>query len=328
MAQQFMGSFFMFFRSTQLTNFELIEKMEHRERKKGISKQQFWAAKTVVIALGASFVYLYYSRYFFDLQVLALLGLALVAFLPQKSMMTFFKDWWYFVAGVYIYAVVRGFIDDWTPWLYSDIAIRIEKGIFGVVPSEWLQQYIFDPAYIHFYDIVLFYFYLSFFIFPFLTAYILWLRNRYYYRVFVFGFLLLSFLGLLSYFFLPLVPPWLAGSQGKLLVSRTLEAVMGSIGFSRVDLRVMVDTFSPNMVAAFPSLHSAWSFYSALVLYFFYKKRALPFFLIPIGIWIAVVYFGEHYVIDVAAGIVFALISYWITIRVYARKKFGHCADL
>jgi membrane-associated phospholipid phosphatase len=61
-----------------------------------------------------------------------------------------------------------------------------------------------------------------------------------------------------------------------------------------------------------PSLHSAYP----LLAFLFVRKRwpRVSWFLLAwsAAIWFAVVYLGHHYVIDVVAGMAFAIGAYWI----------------
>jgi membrane-associated phospholipid phosphatase len=71
---------------------------------------------------------------------------------------------------------------------------------------------------------------------------------------------------------------------------------------------------SYNLVAAVPSLHAAWPIIGLLVI----RKHGLPKWLFgaqalqALGVAFAVVYAGEHYAVDVFAGVVYALVAWWI----------------
>ena len=72
------------------------------------------------------------------------------------------------------------------------------------------------------------------------------------------------------------------------------------------------DFLNPNPVAAMPSLHAAYPWLSFLALRKYSKKLGWFFLPYPILVWFSVVYLGEHYVIDVIAGVVYAQASFWI----------------
>jgi membrane-associated phospholipid phosphatase len=65
---------------------------------------------------------------------------------------------------------------------------------------------------------------------------------------------------------------------------------------------------SPNAVAAMPSLHAAYPFFFALIIRKIWGNKWFYLSLIyPVSIWVGIVYLGEHYVVDVLAGIVYAI---------------------
>jgi membrane-associated phospholipid phosphatase len=72
---------------------------------------------------------------------------------------------------------------------------------------------------------------------------------------------------------------------------------------------------NPNAVAAFPSLHAGYPFLSFLVLRRQFGRAgwlALPY---AAGVWWAIVFLGDHYVVDVIAGIAYAWAAYLVVPR-------------
>ena len=72
---------------------------------------------------------------------------------------------------------------------------------------------------------------------------------------------------------------------------------------------------NPNNTAAFPSLHAAFPFLSFLVLRRAFGRigwLAFAYFLLTS---FSIVYLGDHYVIDVLAGVAFAAASYAVVVR-------------
>ncbi|HUC35004.1 MAG TPA: phosphatase PAP2 family protein, partial [Gaiellaceae bacterium] len=69
-----------------------------------------------------------------------------------------------------------------------------------------------------------------------------------------------------------------------------------------------------NVTAAVPSLHAAWPLIGLLVI----RRYKLPGWLfwtqlaLTIGVCFAIVYTGEHYVVDIVAGFAFALAAWWL----------------
>ena len=77
------------------------------------------------------------------------------------------------------------------------------------------------------------------------------------------------------------------------------------------------------MAAAFPSIHAAFPLIGFLVI----RKYRLPAWLLyletvrVVGVWFMIVYTGEHYVVDVLAGIAYALAAWWLVQRLRDRNQ-------
>ena len=72
-----------------------------------------------------------------------------------------------------------------------------------------------------------------------------------------------------------------------------------------------VYSISSNDVAAFPSLHAAYPF-----LAFLFARRAFPragwlMLAYTACVWFAIVYLGEHWVVDIVGGVVYAFAAYF-----------------
>jgi membrane-associated phospholipid phosphatase len=65
-----------------------------------------------------------------------------------------------------------------------------------------------------------------------------------------------------------------------------------------------------NAIAAVPSLHFAVT--SSLTLFFWSRTRRWRWVLVayPVAMGLALVYLGEHYVFDLAVGMLYAIIAY------------------
>ena len=93
-------------------------------------------------------------------------------------------------------------------------------------------------------------------------------------------------------------------------------AVVGSVGLDGEQwYDVAFIALSANPVAAFPSLHSAFAFLSFLVLaraFGAWGRLGLAYFG---AVAFTIVYSGDHYVIDVVGGVVYASAAYWLMWR-------------
>lgn len=204
------------------------------------------------------------------------------------------------------------------PYLNSHVhyteMIRFDRWLFGgTVPTQSLQHWLFPVGQVHWYDFAFYLLYMLHFVVPIVLAVIIWRYQPKYYWRFVISLLVLSYLGFITYVLFPAAPPWLASEEGILQppiahISTSIWEALNVGSFS-----TFYKQLSPNLVAAVPSLHSAYPFLFALIIRkiwgntWFYVSM-----LYPITIWFAVVYLGEHYVFDVLAGIAYAALSYWL----------------
>jgi membrane-associated phospholipid phosphatase len=80
----------------------------------------------------------------------------------------------------------------------------------------------------------------------------------------------------------------------------------------------LYDRLPANQVAAVPSLHSAYPMLFALfVTGIFGIKKFWWVYVYPVSMWIGVVYMGEHYVIDVILGALYAVLAYTASVYGY-----------
>jgi hypothetical protein len=129
----------------------------------------------------------------------------------------------------------------------------------------------------------------------------------------------------LTYIALPSAPPWLAEQHGLVTgVHELLKTSLNAVGLH--DLAALKgDPRAYNVTAAFPSIHAAFPVVGFLVI----RKYRLPAWLLyletvrMVGIWFVIVYTGEHYVVDVAAGVLYAVVSWLIVQQLRGRARPG-----
>jgi membrane-associated phospholipid phosphatase len=147
---------------------------------------------------------------------------------------------------------------------------------------------------------------------PLLVAFYLWVKDRSHYWKFIIALLTLSFAGFITYLVFPAAPPWYASQRAGLIeVHKVVDYVVAQIGWGW-DFSRIYNNLNPNPVAAMPSLHAAYPTLAFLALFSFKKKIGLLFLPYPFLVWLSVVYLGEHYVIDVIAGIIYASGAYLV----------------
>jgi hypothetical protein len=117
-------------------------------------------------------------------------------------------------------------------------------------------------------------------------------------------------LGLIGYWAVPTAPPWYAAQQGLLEDGRTpeLRRMMVEYGesFWRSGWAPLYGVLGGNPLAAMPSLHFATSVTAAHVLAGTGRVAGAFGWSYALLLGVALVYLGEHYVIDLAAGLALA----------------------
>lgn len=244
--------------------------------------------------------------------ILAVLSVAI--WIPSARRVRYLKYGPLYVLGLYIYTVLRSFADDTGITPKASYVIDIEEKLFfGHVPTVWLQQHLFEPAQIGPLDWLTVQVHWSYFFVPHVAGALVWLFRRELFPRYVFLILGTFYVGLILYFLLPTVPPWMAADYGNLPgVSRVMDYVGGQVD-SGTYSRLYDALGVPNPVAAMPSLHMGVTF--ALYLFARQVSRRLSWLLLAYSALMAfsLVYMGEHYFIDTLVGMGCALLTY----RVY-----------
>jgi hypothetical protein len=122
--------------------------------------------------------------------------------------------------------------------------------------------------------------------------------------------------GVLFYWIVPTAPPWYAARHGEIVADPALRRLMVEHGqsFWRDRWQPLYSLFGGNPLAAMPSLHFATSVMAALVLSDAGPIQGAIGWTYALTLGFALVYLGEHYVIDLLAGLALTL-----TVRRLAR---------
>lgn len=240
----------------------------------------------------------------------------LFASLFVKRTRSFILDWTPFLFILLSYDFLRGFADNLGGRANFVDLINLEQGIFGMIPTIELQKLLYSgsPTFLDYLATI---FYFLHFALPLGFGFLLWLNNRGQFRHFVTGILLVSYAGWLTFLIYPSAPPWLASNEGYIpKVSKIIDSTLSAFP-DRWNLPSIYHNFNPNEVAAMPSLHAAYPFLVLLFAYQFFKYRGLFFLPYVLGVWFSLVYLGEHYIVDVIAGAIYALIAFLVAIKLH-----------
>jgi membrane-associated phospholipid phosphatase len=241
----------------------------------------------------------------------ALVGATTAVWAPELARPRARRWWFAYVAGIFVYTLLRSFADDTLIPIRTGYVITIDRDLFfGTDPVVWLQDRLFSPTSISPLDWAAVSVHWSFFFAPHLAAIgiFLWRRDLFpRYTVLVVG---TMYLGLVIFYLLPTAPPWLAAQHNALpQVFRVMDFVGG---------RVDADTYrtfyaslgEPNSVAAMPSIHMAVTFAMYLWARDHYPRFAPVLLVYSLVMGLALVYLAEHYILDLLAGVVCAVVCH------------------
>ena len=235
--------------------------------------------------------------------------------------MIFVKDWFPFLALLLGYEMLRGFADDKGLEVQVESLVNIERAVFGFIPTEKLQTLLYVPGQVNWYDWVVVIIYFLHFPLPLITAFFLWIKDKAQFHKFTISILVLSFAGFITFLILPAAPPWYAAERGFVDTEKIINIIISQIGWDW-NLSYYYNSLNPNPVAAMPSLHSAYPWLTFLALRNYSKKIGWIFLPYPLLVWFSVVYLGEHYVIDVIAGVAYAQMVFLVVYKFSKIKKF------
>lgn len=261
-----------------------------------------------------------------DLMAIIVSGLAISRIgRGWNSLLRVFLDWLPFTMVLVVYDISRG-LATWVsmPLHEADIA-NAEQWLFGgAIPTVWLQDHLYTPSTVHWYDALMTLVYTSHFLATPILAAVLWLRERRVWIGYITRVVALAFAGLTTYVLFPEAPPWLAARDGLIDPVSRLSA-RGWIWLHLGDVHRLLENAQrdgSNPVAAMPSLHTAFAALVALCLMRRFATRwRLLLLLYPLAMGFALVYLGEHYVLDIVAGIAYALAVDWAVSRWERRRQ-------
>jgi membrane-associated phospholipid phosphatase len=238
--------------------------------------------------------------------------LALVVAVVLGRARLFLRDWLPFVAIFLGWESMRGLADTLGATVHSADVVALERFFFaGAIPSEVLQAAFHTRGQVNALDLATSALYVAHFALPLVVAFIFWvLERRLFYR-YLLALMLMSFAAFICYVLIPVAPPRFAFAYGgpRLAVEDIARSTFTQLHFAPVTTW-LYGNISGNPVAAFPSLHSAYPLLAFLFARSRWPRASLILLAWAAAIWFSVVYLGHHYVIDVVAGIFFAIGAY------------------
>jgi hypothetical protein len=241
--------------------------------------------------------------------------LVLIAILMGRGW-TFVIDWAPFLLLILVYEGFRGIADDLNARVHVEALISADRWLTGgSVPTLTLQKHLYHVGHVTWYDWLAAALHVAHFVVPVALGFGIWLNNRALYWRYVVAVIGLFFAGFITYVAYPAAPPWLAFEMGFLPpIHRVLDSTLSSIATGN-GLTLAYHDFSPNPVAALPSLHAGVPMLVSFIVMSLWGRRALPVLLYPLLGGLAWIYLGEHYLVDVLAGWLYAagaFVLFWV----------------
>ena len=226
----------------------------------------------------------------------------------QHTVRRLIKDWLPIIVALLAYDLLRGVADGnlfpihWSAPVHADKILGL-----GQVPTIRLQNALYTPGHLHFWDYAAFSFWFSHFFATLLVAVGIWLYRQWFHR-FAACIVVLAAMGLVTYVIFPAAPPWLAGDHGHIHQTyRITHAVVNNLPVPKAGAMFQKGTDWGNDVAAVPSLHAGYTMLICLFLWPRLNRRWRPLLVAyPIGMGLSLMYLGEHYLIDILLGWAYA----------------------
>jgi hypothetical protein len=245
----------------------------------------------------------------------AVVGVALLSGRPSAVA----RDWAPFLGAIILFDSFRGLIFAaivrWELPYYARYAIEAEHALLGgTTLPHLLQGWWLVPGRLGLLDRVLIAVHASHFFFFLLFGVVVWRFRRAAFPRFQAAVLALLGAGLLMYALVPTVPPWMAAAPPLRLLPALTH--VSAFVYGHDVLRPLTTTFDVNPIAAMPSLHAAFPALCTLFAMRVFGGRGLALAVYALMVCVAIGYLGEHYLVDVLAGLLLAVA---VDLAVHAR---------
>jgi membrane-associated phospholipid phosphatase len=233
----------------------------------------------------------------------------------REQVIQMLRDWALMVVIYMAYDYSRGTADQWGIGVNYTALRDLDSLItFGREPISGMQRRFYTPNDVKWYDVVGSVIYMTHFVLPVLPLVFLRIRNRASWLHYVRRFSLTLGISVFIFIIFPAAPPWMASREGYL---PPIQRITGR-GWLELHLKTVSKTLDRgagvlNAVAPMPSLHAGMALLVAL--WFFRNCKpwiriaALAF---PVAMLTALVYFGEHFIIDGLAGWAVVLLAWFL----------------
>ena len=247
----------------------------------------------------------------------AWLGLGMAAFAAGEARVRLprlVRDWTPLISILLVYDLLRGYADGLLFHAHELPQLRVEAWLFGKpVPTVWLHEHLWHGAHdLRWWDYATWGIYITHFIGTTAVAAALWTWRHDRFARFATMVCGIAAAGYATYVLYPAAPPWMAAQQGNLgPANRIAPIVWAHVPIAHFNVIFEHGLRYANNVAAMPSLHEAYAVLLTLYLWRYTPRLVRPLLaLYPFAMGFALVYGGEHYVVDIVAGWIYAVVVF------------------
>jgi hypothetical protein len=227
---------------------------------------------------------------------------------------------YYFVpvlVGLFAYVASAQYVTKFKLGVHYTPQLKAEEYLTpGPIPTVWLQEHLYHGR-TGVLEVFSFSMYVSHFVVPLLLAVGLALTDRgRAFSMLMFGILAASLLGEITFILAPTAPPWLAAQEGYVSgVHHVLKQTLYDLDLTKL-AALDGDASKYNVTAAVPSLHVAFPIICILTAVWARLPRwvVVALAINLLGVIFAIVYTGEHYLVDALAGVLYGLVA-WVLVR-------------
>ncbi|MGI0090394.1 MAG: phosphatase PAP2 family protein [Nitrososphaerales archaeon] len=274
-----------------------------------LQKNLYWTMPLAYVAILLA-SYIHYGILFqFSLGLYSLAAVPIVIILGRSK--EFLKNWTPFMVLLLSYEALQG-IAGYAASSGNVVTLsQLDESIWGFNVNAYVQAALASQTLTY----IASFLYSLHFPLVIASALFFWYYDKKVYSAYIYSLLLTSYLSLLTFVAMPTAPPWYSGVATN-IVGNTVGPMSGFFnGIAQLSSLIESDKF-----AAFPSLHGA---YALLFGYFMIKaKRKLGLVSVPVtaGILFSTVYLGQHYIIDLLGGALYAGFSIFVVEKLLSRK--------
>jgi membrane-associated phospholipid phosphatase len=236
------------------------------------------------------------------------LGGGMAAFSLEISRVV--REWLPLIGIMFVYDLLRGAADGLGFATRETPQIRAEQALFGTpVPTVRLQEHFWHGAgHLHWWDYAAWFLHLTHFFVTFVALAVIWVFAHERFSRYATMVCVLALTGFATYVLYPAAPPWMAAQHGNLGESNRIVAqVWHDLPLSSGGAVFEHGKSYANDVAAMPSLHAGFALLFTLCCWPLVPRYLRPLLAAyPVAMSLALVYLGEHYVVDCIAGWVYA----------------------